>query len=53
LLTDKNFKVLESKKFMISPIGFPLENSIEKILNILKINFTLLNQIITSKAQKK
>jgi len=43
------FKVLRTKKFMISPVGFPFELLIEKILKFLKLDFILLNQIIIGK----
>lgn len=46
LLILYNFKVLENKKFMISPIGFPFENFIENILRTINITFTFGNQII-------
>lgn len=44
-----NLKTLEAKKFMLSPIGLPLELTIEKILKFLKIDFILLNQVIIGK----
>jgi len=44
-----NFKVLKKEKFMISPIGFPSELKIEKLLKTFKLNFLLLNQIIIGK----
>ena len=44
-----NFKVLEAKKFMFSPIGFPFEIQIEKILRFFKIDFILLNQLIVGR----
>jgi len=44
-----NFQILETEKFMISPIGFPSELKIEKLLKTFKLNFLLLNQIIIGK----
>ena len=32
LATQNNLEVIESKKFMFSPIGFPYEITIEKFL---------------------
>ncbi len=49
MLTANNFEVPEYKKFMISPVGFPFENFIEKILRSLRITFTFGNQIIIGK----
>lgn len=43
------FRVLEAKKFMFSPIGFPFEIQIEKTLRFLKMDFILLNQLIVGK----
>lgn len=40
------FKNLRAEKFMLSPIGFPFELKIEKLLKFLKLDFVLLNQII-------
>jgi ubiquinone/menaquinone biosynthesis C-methylase UbiE len=41
-----NFKILKSKKFMMSPIGFPFELFFERIMNFLHFTITLGNQII-------
>ena len=46
LLTAQDFKILKAEKFMFSPIGFPFEEKIEKILYKLKSDFLLANQII-------
>ena len=43
--TNKLF-VLESKKFMFSPIGFPFEIKIEKFLRKLGLSFLMANQLI-------
>lgn len=43
------FETLLLKKFMISPIGFPAEILIEKMLNKFHANFTLLNQLAVGK----
>jgi len=44
-----NFQVLKTKRFMISPVGFPCELIIEKIIRFLKLDFILLNQLIVGK----
>lgn len=41
-----NFQILYAEKFMMSPIGFPAELKIEKIIKLLKLDFFLLNQLI-------
>jgi len=49
ILVKNNFKILETKKFMFSPIGFPFELFFEKIFNKIKLDFVFLNQIIIGK----
>jgi len=44
-----NFQILETKRFMISPIGLPCELTIEKIIRFLKLGFILLNQLVVGK----
>jgi len=46
IFRKNNFKILKSKKFMMSPIGFPFELFFERIMNLLHFTFTLGNQII-------
>ena len=46
---DSGFKILETKRFMISPIGLPFELKIEKIIRFLKLDFIFLNQLIVGK----
>lgn len=46
---NTNFQILQSKKFMLSPIGFPFELKIEKLLKLLRLDFVLLNQIIVGR----
>lgn len=48
-LEKVNFQILKTKRFMISPIGFPFELKIEKIIRFLKLDFTLLNQLIVGR----
>ena len=46
MLTENGFKVLEDRKFMFSPIGFPKETFIEKVLGPLGLNMLMANQIL-------
>jgi len=46
LCGKENFGVLKNKGFMISPIGFPGELLIEKLLTIIKLDKLLPNQLI-------
>lgn len=43
------FQVLQAEKFMISPMGFPVELKIEKAIKLIKLDFILLNQLIIGK----
>lgn len=49
IFQETNFHVIYAGKFMMSPIGFPGELKIEKIIKFLKLNFVLLNQLIVGK----
>lgn len=42
----EGFKILKAEKFMMSPVGFPYEVKIEKIMKIAKLDFLLLNQLV-------
>lgn len=46
IFKKNNFKILKSKKFMMSPIGFPFELFFEPIMIFLHLTITLGNQII-------
>lgn len=46
LLTQKNFTILDSYKFMFSPVGFPAEKTIEKFLRIFGLSFIMANQCV-------
>ncbi len=46
LLTSQDFNILKAEKFMFSPIGFPFEEKIERILKKPLFNSLLANQII-------
>lgn len=46
---ETGFEVAEKQMFMFSPVGFPLEIQIEKIIKFLGLKFLLLNQLIVGK----
>ena len=45
-LRKVGFNILETEKFMMSPIGFPYELKIEKIMKSIGVGFLLLNQLV-------
>jgi len=45
LFVLQGFKIIKAEKFMMSPIGFPYEVKIEKILKSIGLGFLLLNQL--------
>jgi len=49
LAENNNLKILEAKKFMFSPIGFPFEIFIEKILRKLRLSSIMANQLVIAK----
>ena len=46
LFEQRHFKILDAYKFMISPIGFPYELSIERLINKMGLGCLLSNQMI-------
>ena len=46
---ESGFEVLEATKFMMSPIGFPYEVRIEKIMKSIGLGFLLLNQLVVGR----
>ena len=48
LIEQNKFKLLTSKKFMLSPIGMPYELKIERWIRKLKIDFMLANQLLVA-----
>ena len=46
LFESQGFKILKAEKFMMSPIGFPHEVKIEKIMKSIGVGFLLLNQLV-------
>ncbi len=49
LLSDCGFKVVKAEKFMVSPMGFPFELQIEKLMKFLGLSALFLNQVIVGK----
>lgn len=52
LCQSYGFRILKAEKFMISPIGFPGENIIEKVLRVIGLGFLLMNQMIIADKQE-
>lgn len=53
LCLDHGFVVLKAEKFMMSPIGFPYENGIEKILKAIGLDLLLMSQIVVASKRVK
>lgn len=49
LFLSQGFDVLDIHKFMIFPIGFPFEEKIEYIVNLLRVGFLQLNQLMVAR----
>lgn len=49
LLISHEFEILHLEKFMMSPIGFPYEITIEKIIKSIRLQFLLLNQLVAGR----
>ena len=45
----QGFKIIKAEKFMMSPIGFPYEIKIEKIMKLAGLEFLLLNQLVVGR----
>jgi ubiquinone/menaquinone biosynthesis C-methylase UbiE len=46
LFSETGFTILEQKKFMLSPVGMPLESTVENIVRHLGLNFLFANQLV-------
>ena len=44
-LQDTRFEFVYGEKFMLSPIGFPFEQKVERILRTVRLTFSMLNQV--------
>ena len=49
IVSAAGLNVIETKKFMISPVGMPFEIQIEKFLRTLRADFLMANQLVVSK----
>ena len=49
LVEASGFTVVESRKFMFSPIGFPAERAIERILNAGGFSWVMANQLLIAR----
>lgn len=49
LLTNSGLEVVEARRFMVSPVGFPVELFIEGFLRKIGADFLLLNQLVVGK----
>ena len=49
LVRASGFQVLEARKFMFSPIGFPAEKTIERILGPLGLSLVMANQLLVAR----
>ncbi len=52
LVASHNFDVLQSKKFMFSPVGFPAEKRIEHILGPLGLKMVMANQLVVARRSR-
>jgi len=48
LLCSTGFDILEARKFMVSPVGFPLERRLEGVMRWLRLDTLLLNQLVVA-----
>jgi len=48
-VTVCNFEILEARKFMFSPIGFPAEKTLERVLGPWGLNWIMANQLLISR----
>lgn len=52
LLASQEFQILEAEKFMMSPIGFPAEVPIERIMKKIGLGKLMMNQIVAGRKEK-
>lgn len=53
LFQENGFAVLEQKKFMFSPVGFPAEKQIERVFGPLGLQLVMANQLIVGRNAKQ
>jgi len=46
---EGGFRILQTDKFLISPVGLPAEIKIEKLIKFFRLDFVLLNQLIVGR----
>jgi hypothetical protein len=49
LCEENGFGILEARKFMFSPIGFPAEKTIERFLGPLGLSLIMANQLVVAR----
>jgi len=49
LVQENGFVVLEARKFMFSPVGFPAEKAIERVLGPLGLSLIMANQLLVAR----
>jgi ubiquinone/menaquinone biosynthesis C-methylase UbiE len=49
LLRDNRFEILIAEKFMLSPVGMPLEALAEKVVRVLHLDFMMANQLVVAR----
>ncbi len=49
LFNKSGYKILEQKKFMLSPVGMPFELPIENLIRNIGLNFLFANQLVVGK----
>jgi ubiquinone/menaquinone biosynthesis C-methylase UbiE len=52
MFVGEGFEVLEKRKFMFSPVGFPAEKTIERIMGPLGLNLVMANQVIIGRRKR-
>ncbi len=53
LMKEVGFLIIEKKKFMLSPVGIPLECLIENTVRSMGLNFLFANQLVVGKTMMK
>ncbi len=48
-VTKHGFEIVEARKFMLSPIGFPAEKTIERVFGPLGLQFMMANQLVVGR----
>ena len=53
LCLSQGLRVLKAERFMMSPIGFPKENVIERMMRAIGLSFLLMNQMLVATKEGK